>query len=251
MGTLDPLACGILPIAIGKATRMFDYSLNKIKRYTAIFDFGYSTDSLDITGTKTETEGYIPSQSEIESKTSMLNGKIAQIPPIFSAKNVNGMRAYDLARNGVQFELKPKEITIYKLDLIEKVSEYQYKFDIVCSSGTYIRAIGRDLAKILNTHACMSFLERTETGNFKLESSIKFDDLLNIDNLQGSLMSIDEAFPDFDVIDIDSKLCEDVINGKRPDFQILVKPTFIRCNGHIVGVAKINSDKLILETFLY
>ena len=251
MGTLDPLACGILPIAVGKATRMFDYSLNKIKRYTAVFDFGYTTDSLDITGQKTENEGYIPSQDEIENATKKLIGKISQIPPIFSAKNVNGMRAYDLARSGVKFELKPKEIIIYKLDLIEKISDYQYKFDILCSSGTYIRAIGRDIANLLNTYACMSFLERTETGNFKLDTSILFDDILTSNDLANTLMTVSDAFPDFDIIDIDKSMYNDVINGKRPKFEKISKNTFIRCDNNIIGVAKLNSEHLILDTFLF
>ena len=251
MGTLDPLACGILPIAVGKATRMFDYSLNKIKRYTAVFDFGYTTDSLDITGQKTENEGYIPSQDEIENATKKLIGKISQIPPIFSAKNVNGMRAYDLARSGVKFELKPKEIIIYKLDLIEKISDYQYKFDILCSSGTYIRAIGRDIANLLNTYACMSFLERTETGNFKLDTSILFDDILTSNDLANNLMTVSDAFPDFDIIDIDKSMYNDVINGKRPKFEKISKNTFIRCDNNIIGVAKLNSEHLILDTFLF
>ena len=88
---------------------------------------------------------------------------------MYSAKNVNGKRAYDLARAGIEFELKPKLITIHKLELVEQISDNRFKFDIVCSSGTYIRSIARDLASILNTYGCMSYLERTETGRFVKE----------------------------------------------------------------------------------
>ena len=131
MGTLDPLACGILPIAVGKATRLFDYSLDKKKRYTAIFDFGYTTDTLDIEGVKTNESQVVPNIEQIKLAMTKLIGEMDQIPPLYSAKVVNGRRAYDLAREGVAFELKPKKITIYNIDLIEQISEYQYKFDIL------------------------------------------------------------------------------------------------------------------------
>lgn len=251
MGTLDPLASGILPIAIGKATRMFDYSLNKTKRYTAIFDFGYTTDSLDITGERTSDVGYVPSREEIIQVTNKLIGEYDQVPPMFSAKNVNGVRAYDLARKGISVELKPNKITIFKLDLLEQISDYQYKFDIVCSSGTYIRAIARDLAKMLDTYACMSFLERTETGNFKIDNSIYFDDIIQSDSLEKYLISPIEAFDYFDKISIDSKALNDLLNGKKIDYNILTKDTFVTFDNMLVGIAKKNCDYLQLETFLF
>ena len=251
MGTLDPLASGILPIAIGKATRMFDYSLNKTKRYTAIFDFGYTTDSLDITGERTSDVGYVPSREEIIQVTNKLIGEYDQVPPMFSAKNVNGVRAYDLARKGISVELKPNKITIFKLDLLEQISDYQYKFDIVCSSGTYIRAIARDLAKMLDTYACMSFLERTETGNFKIDNSIYFDDIIQSDSLEKYLISPIEAFDYFDKISIDSKALNDLLNGKKIDYNILTKDTFVTFDNKLVGIAKKNCDYLQLETFLF
>ena len=252
MGTLDPLASGILPIAIGKATRLFDYSLNKTKRYTAIFDFGYTTDTLDTTGEKTNHSGYIPTTDEIIIATKQLIGEIDQVPPQYSAKNINGMRAYDLARKGVNFELKPKKIKIFKLDIIEQVSDYQFKFDIVCSSGTYIRAIARDLANCLDTYACMSFLERTETGNFKLDTSIDLENMINGDkDINNYIISPLDVFANFDKIEINDTTFYDLINGKRPKFSILTNDTFVIHKGELVGIAKKNSEELILETFLY
>ena len=252
MGTLDPLACGILPIALGKATRLFDYSLNKTKRYTAVFDFGYTTDTLDITGEKTETYGYVPSINEISKACQKLLGEISQIPPRFSAKNVNGVRAYDLARKGLEFELKPKTITIYQLEVLEQLSDFQFKFDIICSSGTYIRSIARDIATLLDTYACMSYLERTETGNFNLVSSVSLNDLLedNVDINQYIISPID-VFSNFDSVEIDSYTFNDLINGKRPKYRKFVNNTFVLHNNELVGVARKNSDELILDTFLY
>jgi len=245
------LACGILPIAVGKATRLFDYSLNKTKRYTVVFDFGYTTDTLDITGEKTH-EGYVPTKTEIALVINKLIGEIDQVPPIYSAKNVDGCRAYDLARKGIQFELKPKKITVFKFELIKQVSDNQFMFDIVCSSGTYIRAIGRDLAKLLDTYACMSFLERTETGTFNLATAVQLEHLLKSDtNIQNYLLSPIESFLNFDVINIDNQTFEDLLNGKRPKYKLLSNDTFVVYNSKLVGVAKKNHTELILDTFLY
>ena len=251
MGTLDPLACGVLPIAIGKATRMFDYSLNKTKRYTAIFDFGYTTDTLDIEGVVTEQNGKIPTKEELQSVSKKLLGNIDQIPPLYSAKCVNGRRAYDLAREGVEFELKPKTITIYQLDLIEQVSDTRYKFDIICSSGTYIRAIARDLAQLCETFGCMSYLERTETGSFSKDNAIKLDELLEEDSCEEYLISPLDAFSNFDKFEVNNQIMIDLINGKRHKCLPFKNPTFILCDNEIIGVAKCNTSELIIDTFLY
>ena len=251
MGTLDPLACGVLPIAVGKATRLFDYSLEKKKRYIAIFDFGYTTDTLDIEGIKTNECSILPTLEQIKSAISKLIGDIDQIPPLYSAKVVNGRRAYDLAREGVEFELKPKKITIYDIQIIEQISEYQYKFDIECSSGTYIRAIARDIAELCGTYGCMSFLERTQTGVFKKESAIILDDLLDKDSCEEYLISPNNAFDNFDTYIVDDKTKIDLLNGKRPKINAFNKPTFILNNNELLGIARINSNELILDTFLY
>ena len=251
LGTLDPLACGVLPIAIGKATRMFDYSLNKTKRYTAIFDFGYTTDTLDIEGVVTQSNGSIPTKQDLLDASLKLIGSIDQIPPLYSAKCVNGRRAYDLAREGIEFELKPKNITIYQLDLIEQVSEKQFKFDIVCSSGTYIRAIARDLGDLCGTYGCMSYLERTETGTFTKETSIELDKLLECDTCENYLIEPTKAFNNFDIYEVTNEIKLDLLNGKRPKCKQFEIPTFIVCGSEIIGVAKCNTQELMIDTFLY
>ena len=240
------------PIAIGKATRLFDYGLDKTKRYTAIFDFGYTTDTLDIEGNITNENGKVPTSEDLKSVLHNLIGNINQIPPIFSAKNVNGVRAYDLARKGIEFKLKPKEIIIYKLDLIEQVSENRFKFDIVCSSGTYIRAIARDIANLLNTYACMSYLERSQTGIFNIETSINLDDLINTDNkLEDIILSPIDVFSNFDILNVDINTFKDLINGKKPKISEIKNNTFVVFENKIVGVSKPQKDYLHLDTFLY
>lgn len=247
MGTLDPMACGLLPIAIGKATRLFDYSLNKVKRYNVIYEFGYDTDSLDSTGNIITENMNIPNQDEIEAVILSFIGKSLQVPPKFSANHVNGRRAYDLAREGIEFELKPKEIEIFEFKLLEKVNETSYKFTIVCSSGTYIRSIGRDLAAKLGTKATMTYLERRENGYFNLDNAVNFDELLNGD-IQDYLISPIDVFKNFDVINIDSTDCKNLLDGKRVNIDVN-NTSFVVCNDQLIGIAKKN-NYMKLDTYL-
>ena len=140
MGTLDPLASGVLPVAIGKSTRLFDYLLDKKKEYVATVAFGYMTDTLDLEGKTVLTSEVIPTEEQVKAACEKLVGEIMQVPPIFSAKCVNGKRSYELARKGVAVELPPKKVIISKVEVIEKTAENEYKIKIVCGGGTYIRA---------------------------------------------------------------------------------------------------------------
>ncbi|MBO5412153.1 MAG: tRNA pseudouridine(55) synthase TruB [Clostridia bacterium] len=177
MGTLDPLASGVLPVGVGNATRLFDYFLNKEKEYVAEFTFGVSSDTLDSTG-ELVYGGRIPTVSEIESALPLLVGDVMQMPPKYSAKNVNGRRGYDLARAGIEFELQPKAVRIDNVELLGVgETENAYRFKIRCGGGTYIRSIARDLATALDTNAVMSSLLRTKSGVFTLENSVDFSEL--------------------------------------------------------------------------
>jgi len=247
MGTLDPMACGLLPIAIGKATRLFDYSLDKVKRYNVIYEFGYITDTLDATGNIIQNNMQIPSKDNILKEIRTFIGKSMQVPPKFSANHVNGRRAYDLAREGVEFELKPKEIEIFEFKLLEKINETSYKFTIVCSSGTYIRSIGRDLADKLNSGATMTYLERCENGFFNLDNCVKFEDLLN-GNIEDFLISPIDVFQKFDIININKKQCKDLLDGKKINVNV-PNNSFIICDNNLIGIAKPN-EYLKLDTYL-
>ena len=174
MGTLDPLASGVLPVGVGNATRLFDYFLQKEKEYIAEFTFGVSSDTLDTTAELTQA-GAIPTAKEIESVLPTFFGDIMQMPPKYSAKNVNGKRGYDLARAGVDFELQAQKVHIYGIELLgEAERENTYRFKIRCGGGTYIRSLARDIAEKLETNAVMSALRRTQSGYFKIEESIPF-----------------------------------------------------------------------------
>ena len=135
MGTLDPLASGVLPVGVGNATRLFDYFLQKQKTYIAEFTFGETADTLDCTG-EIVRGGHVPTESEILEVLPQFIGEIDQIPPKYSAKNVNGKRGYELARAGIEFELQPKRIVIHDLELLGKSNDDTFRVKIRCGGGT-------------------------------------------------------------------------------------------------------------------
>lgn len=182
MGTLDPMASGVLPVAVGRATRLFDLMQNKQKEYVATFKFGVETNTLDSTGEIVRTTDVLPNEQQILETLKQFIGSIEQVPPSFSAKNIDGKRAYDMARKGVSVELKPCNVIIYNFELIECLGKNEYVFKIVCGSGTYIRSLCRDLAYSLGSLATMTKLVRTKTGCFCLENAVDYDKI-SVDNL--------------------------------------------------------------------
>ena len=175
MGTLDPMASGVLPVAVGNAARLFDYFLKKEKTYVATFRFGTHYDTLDTTGAVLNDGGRIPSKNEIIEAIPSLVGEVWQVPPKYSAKNVNGQRGYQLARGGVEFELPPKKVTVKSIKLLNGLGNGEFSFEIECGGGTYIRSIARDMAAKLGTFAAMSALKRTRSGPFLIENSVSTD----------------------------------------------------------------------------
>ena len=167
-GTLDPMATGVLLMAIGNATKLVEFSHELPKAYAATFEFGKTSDTLDVTGQITELPvECIPTREQIETELCKWQGRVQQVPPNFSALFIDGKRAYKLARKGVDFDLAPRDVEINKLELLE----YDFpklKLNIECGSGTYVRAIGRDIAAGLGTQAIMTELTRTKIGPFTL-----------------------------------------------------------------------------------
>lgn len=193
MGTLDPLACGVLPVGIGNAARLFDYFLQKEKRYSARFVFGATTDTLDREG-EIVRGGRVPSAEEIAAALPAFLGEIMQTPPRYSAVSVNGRRGYDLARSGQDFELSAKKVKIASFTLREQTAPDEFAFDIVCGGGTYIRSLARDLAEALGTKGYMSCLCRTASGVFTCETSVPFDSL-TAENIRDYIIPTDSVLP--------------------------------------------------------
>ena len=180
-GTLDPMATGVLLMAVGAATRLVEFSHELNKSYTATFELGKTSDTLDITGEVTvfETPDTTPpTESQVLAELSKWQGRVQQVPPNFSALMVEGRRAYKMARKGVEFDLAAREVEIQKLELLE----YNYPFvklNIDCGSGTYVRSLGRDLAAGLGTAAIMTELTRTRVGPFELSDCVDARGLYN------------------------------------------------------------------------
>lgn len=179
MGTLDPYGCGVLLVGVNKGTKLFDEYLKKIKTYIAVFHFGYETDTLDSEGQIINENICNVSKEEIESNLKNFIGKQNQMPPLFSAKKINGKKACDVARAGGQLELKPKEIEIFDIKLLRDLGDNNFQFSITCSAGTYIRSVCRDLAYSLSTYGTMVSIIRTKCGDFKIENSCTLQDIQN------------------------------------------------------------------------
>lgn len=174
-GTLDPMAKGVLPILVGKAAVMQERLSDHDKRYVAGVRLGISTDTGDVTGNVLETKDVCVTEQEFEKALSEFRGKIMQVPPMYSAIQIDGQRLYDLARKGIEVERQAREIEIYENTLVERVNDTDFVIDVSCSKGTYIRTLCEDIGKKLGVPATMYSLERTECGQYKKENSIRID----------------------------------------------------------------------------
>jgi len=212
MGTLDPLASGVLPVGVGNAARLFDYFLNKKKEYIAEFTFGVTSDTLDSTG-ETVACGFVPSAEEIEAVLPLFQGDIMQLPPKYSAKNVGGRRGYELARAGIDFELAPKRVQIEEVTLLGAVEGKTdtFRFKIRCGGGTYIRSLARDIAENLGAKALMSALRRTQSGCFVIGESVPFEELTE-ENMERRIVPTECVLP-FEKIELSGRDRERIFNG--------------------------------------
>lgn len=254
MGTLDPLASGVLPVGVGNATRLFNYFLEKRKTYLAEFTFGVDSDTLDSTGTLVYG-GQVPAEAEIESALPALLGEVLQIPPKYSAKNVNGKRGYELARAGIEFELAPKKVHIYSVKLLGKgEKENSFRFEIVCGGGTYIRSIARDLAASLHTKAVMNALRRTQSGVFSAEKAIPYEWFLREEitpaELEEKIIRTDSVLP-FSVLEVGAKERERLLVGQTvPIGEEDGTYKFYNADGSFYGLAEAKGKRVKLVTKL-
>ncbi len=198
-GTLDPLASGVLPIALGEATKTVPFVMDGRKEYRFTVRFGEARSTEDAEGEVTATSDARPSDLEIRSALAGFIGEIEQIPPAFSALKVAGKRAYDLARAGEAVALKPRRILVERLELVGRPDANHADFVISCGKGTYIRSLGRDLACALGTVGHLSALRRTAAGPFREEAAIslpKLEALGHIPALLGALAPVATALDD-------------------------------------------------------
>ena len=180
LGTLDPLGTGVLVLAINKATKLFDEYLKKDKVYKAIFKFGIETDTLDSEGKIINQNDKVIELSDIENVINEFVGDFDQLPPMYSAKKVNGKKAYELARSGVEVQMKPHDIKIHSIDIKDIRAEdggIYLSFDVFCSKGTYIRTICDDLGKLTGFGAHAVSLRRIKCGPFSIDDAITEEEI--------------------------------------------------------------------------
>ena len=188
-GTLDPFAVGVLPICIGKSTRLIEY-LDDDKEYLATVQFGKDTDTYDLDGTVTKTYDKKINQDDLISILDDFRGEIEQLPPIYSAIKVNGKKLYEYARNGEEVEIKPRKVFISKLELESFDYEKQEaKILVDCSKGTYIRSIAYDIGQKLDCGGYLTALERTKAGLFNKEHSIPLGNFSEISDVMANLVN--------------------------------------------------------------
>lgn len=251
LGTLDPLACGVLPVSINKGTKLFDFYLKKTKVYRAVFTFSKETSTLDSEGEIIKTCSFVPTKEDISKVLSTIENQTEQIPPNFCANSIKGTKAYILARQGVNVELKPKKIKIYYIKLIRQINPTSYLFEIKCSSGTYIRSIARDLAKSLNTYAFMSALIRIKSGEFEINSSNLVDSLTN-DNVCSKIIPLDILLDFLPKINLDEKYYKHITNGMNalvenyPNEENIL----VYCKDILIGIGEIKDKYLKIKTNL-
>ena len=177
-GTLDPMATGVLPVALGGATRFIELIESHDKAYRATFLLGKTTDTLDITGKVLSENEVAVKKEDVEKALSFFRGEIKQLPPMYSAIKKDGVRLYDLARQGIEIEREERDVTIYSLELVEADEEKnEYTIDVSCSSGTYIRSLISDIGEKLSSGAVMTALKRTSANGIDIDDCRSLEEL--------------------------------------------------------------------------
>jgi tRNA pseudouridine55 synthase len=215
-GTLDPLATGVLPIALGEATKVMGYILNSDKAYRATVVWGESRDTDDAEGAVTDTNTHRPDRAAILAALPQFVGRISQLPPAFSALKVGGRRAYAMARAGEPVDLKPREIKVFTLELIENGPDHAV-LDVFCGKGTYIRALVRDLAQALGTVGYLGDLRRTQAGPFRESQAISLatlEDLSHSARLAEALLPLETALDDIPALALDGAAAAKLRHGQ-------------------------------------
>ena len=199
-GTLDPMATGVLPVFVGRATKAVQFAENGRKEYHAVLKLGTVTDTQDTTGAVLEMHPVTVGADEVRAALEHFTGELLQLPPMYSALKVNGQKLYDLARQGKTVERKPRAITVYELELLEQSAPDEFALRVVCSKGTYIRTLCHDLGQALGCGGCMAALRRTEASGFGIGEAVTLEDAAREgEALLRPLDSLFRAYPAFTI----------------------------------------------------
>ncbi len=250
VGTLDPLASGFLPIAIGRATKVINLIENFGKKYVFTILWGTKTNTGDLEGEVIKKKKNFPTQESIKKIIKRFQGKITQVPPNFSSIKINGRRAYELARKNNDFQLRKRIVEIHELKLLKQLSEKKAEFFVECSTGTYVRTLAEKIAESLDTIGVVAELRRVGFGNFNknLISLDYFLSLVHSDDLNSAIEPIDKVFDWIDVIKINEKQLNKVLKGNCVEMNFFQNSRVRLKNSHVV-FAK-HDDEIVALGFI-
>ena len=243
LGTLDLEGEGLLPVTVNKGTKLFDFFLQKDKTYEANFVFGLETDTLDTSGKVVKEKEANFTFKELEEAVKNMVGKYNQMPPLYSAKKVNGKVGYKEARNGGTLDLSPKEVEIYDFKILRQIEKNVYRFEITCSSGTYIRSIARDLAYHLGTYGSMQCILRTRCGIFSLKDAYTLDE---IEKGDFKIIPCDSVF-NLPKITLNEKENFKILNGQVLDYGKKDGEYKLYFDKKFLGLGEVKSGKLKMK----
>ena len=251
-GTLDPNATGVLPLLVGKGTQISKYIINHDKTYEAILQLGTKTDTADGEGNILET-GEVSEESlqqiNIDKVFKSLIGKQNQVPPMYSAIKVNGKKLYEYARRGEHVEIQPRTIEIYNIELIRTdLQNKTIEFRVYCSKGTYIRTLCENISERLHTIGYMKELNRIKVGEFKIEDSIRIEELEK--NIHNNFITIEEYFDKSKSIELDNKRLQLFLNGVQLTWKLEDGVYKIYSDSQFIGIGTIKNSLLKRDIIL-
>lgn len=217
-GTLDPMATGVLPVFVGRATRAVEFFEHAEKTYETVLLLGKKTDTQDVTGTVLEERAVDVTKSQVEEVLTRFRGEIMQVPPMYSALKVNGQKLYELARKGKQVERQPRPVTVYELTVLS-FENNRLSLRVRCSKGTYIRTLCEDIGETLGCLGCMEALRRTQAGEYRLEDAVALEDLLESSTPESCLRGMDTMFARYPAVKLTAnqeKRCRNGNSFTRP-----------------------------------
>ena len=194
-GTLDPMATGVLPVFVGRATKAVEFAENSQKEYVGGLRLGLSTDTQDITGNVLESRPVTVAAADVEAALSRFTGEIEQLPPMYSAVKIQGKKLYELARKGREVERPPRKVMIYELELLEQLSPTDYRFRCLCSKGTYIRTLCHDIGAALDCGGTLYALRRTRAAGFTEADAVPLETAL--ESGAAALRPVDTLFQEY------------------------------------------------------
>ena len=212
-GTLDPMATGVLPVFIGRATRAVEFADKGDKEYVAGLKLGIVTNTQDTSGEVLESHPVNVTPEQLEEALAKFRGDIEQIPPMYSAIKVNGKKLYELARKGKEVERKPRPVTIHALTLEEQIAPDEYVIRVRCSKGTYVRTLCHDIGQALGCGGTMSSLRRTMAAGFTLEQAVSLDTVQNSEDRVSLLLKVDAYFSEYPALTVAGSAEKKLRNG--------------------------------------